>query len=100
MTRWPDKVFSLQRAVREHVRATRERRFADATRHSRAERHLTDDLRSGGVSEPVCQFDGCDWDASWHKDETLCEAHSYHVWMQWAEDGGWLPGERAREVGE
>ena len=52
------------------------------------------------MSDPICQFDGCDWDASWHKDETLCEAHAYHVWVQWAEDGGWLPGERAREVGE
>lgn len=33
----------------------------------------------------VCQRDGCDWPADWHKDKELCEPHAAEVWI---EEGG------------
>lgn len=34
---------------------------------------------SDGVDEfgrALCQCDGCDWPAEWHKDKELCEVHA------------------------
>lgn len=29
----------------------------------------------------ICQTDGCDWPAEWHKDKKHCEVHAAEEWI-------------------